>query len=191
MAEGARPTLTELADKYQADKGSKWSRGTYPPHNYTPVYDQMLTKWRDEPLRVLEIGVAEGASLRMWREYFPNAEIFGLDIKPVIEIPGVTVIQGDQGNVFDLHALPGKFDLIVDDGSHLSQHQLTSFYTLCPFKMNPGGVYIIEDMQVMESRGVAMAHFRTQFDIERHYGIAVVAVDGMGRFMAFRVKEDL
>ncbi len=138
-----RPTkLSWLASVYGSDKGVT-------AHQYVDLYEQILAPHRREYTRVLEIGIYKGASILMWREFFPNAEIFGLDIESV-EVPGprITTLQGDQSapdTIERLRAL-GPFDLIVDDGSHKAEHILASFAGLYD-SVKPGGWYVIEDMQ--------------------------------------------
>jgi hypothetical protein len=117
-------TLDELAIKYGTDKSSLH-------HNYTEFYEKYLPK---NPKKILEIGVLTGASIRMWKEYFPEAEIHGLDLfeehsEPDIE--GVKWWKGSQTDPNILHLLRKEnFDLIIDDGSHVSIHQLVTFFSL-------------------------------------------------------------
>ena len=67
--------LDELALKYGTDKGSQY-------HNYCNKYDKILFPLREKFTNILEIGVANGSSVRMWEEYFPNATIHGVDFTP-------------------------------------------------------------------------------------------------------------
>lgn len=127
-------------------------------HRYTPDYHRMLGHRRGENLRLLEIGVGGykakllgGRSLRMWAEYFPNAQIFGLDInEKTLDLgPRVTILQGSQDDESVLQRLVdthGPFDIVVDDGSHVVAHQLFSFEFLFPL-LPPDGIYIVEDVQ--------------------------------------------
>lgn len=151
--------LCRLATKYGTDKAEL----------FTPVYDLLLRDHRQGVRKVLEIGVGTaeamkhvrdykpGASLRMWQEYFPSALVYGADVVP-IDLPGV--IQLDQGNAAQLQAVGrkfGRFDLIVDDGSHQPHHQILGAQTLVPFLVK-GGLYIIEDVnnfdEVMQGLGM-------------------------------------
>lgn len=89
-----------------------------------------------------------GASLRMWRDYFPHAEIWGVDRKVECENKDrIYVFQGDQSNVTNLDYLRvcGPYDLIVDDGSHDPKDQRFTFDHLYR-GLNEGGLYIIEDV---------------------------------------------
>lgn len=138
-----RPTkLSWLASVYGSDKGVT-------AHQYVDLYESILAPHRRSYSRVLEIGIYKGASILMWRDFFPNAEIFGLDIETV-EVPGprITTLQGDQSAPETIERLRslGPFDLIVDDGSHKAEHILASFAGLFD-SVKPGGWYVIEDMQ--------------------------------------------
>lgn len=135
-------TLDELAIKYGTDKSSKC-------HNYTVVYEQMFGSIRDEPLKILEIGVGTGASLRMWEEYFPNAEVHGIDTtlenltEPAINNNRLTFHIGDQADKDFLDRIGMDFDIIIDDGSHRVEDQIFTFKHLWP---NTKLLYIIEDV---------------------------------------------
>jgi len=134
--------LDELAIKYNTDKSSK-------SHNYTKIYDKYLNSIREQKLNILEIGVLNGSSLNMWSEYFPNSQIYGLDINPdckKYEKDNIKVIIGSQDDeeFLQKNIKPIKFDLIIDDGSHLSRHQIKSFINLFE-SLNSDSYYIIED----------------------------------------------
>ena len=142
--------LTRLAIKHGTDK---WG-----PHFYTPVYHKLFAHLRERPLRLLEIGVGGyeykkvgGNSLAMWADYFPHAQITGVDIaeKELSLDPRIKVLRGSQddavflGKVCEEH---GPFDIVIDDGSHIPKHVVASFGILFP-KLADGGIYAIEDVQ--------------------------------------------
>jgi len=126
-------TLSELAAKYKTDKLD---------HGYMPFYEKLLPK---NPKKILEIGVKEGFSIRMWKEYFPNAEIHGLDLFSELDppsIPGITWHKGNQCDWLLLEKLRNEnFDVIIDDGSHNSRDQMITFFGLFN-----GNQYYIEDI---------------------------------------------
>jgi trans-aconitate methyltransferase len=142
--------LNALAMLWGTDKGPSL-------HDYTPHYAAHLRARRWRVRHVLEIGVGGtqvptlgGESLRMWRNYFPRAEIYGIDIHPkqLDTTERITVLRADQSDPDSLtEALRGcpEFDLIVDDGSHIGAHQIATFETLFE-RLAAGGIYAIEDL---------------------------------------------
>ena len=150
---GTPTRLCELAVKYRTDKTPFLSNLVTDPgwttHGYTPYYHEILDG--KDIKRVLEIGIAGGGSLRMWADYFPQAEIFGVDINPetLINEGRIKSFYGDQSSAETLKAvldeIGGQFDLIIEDGSHQSPHQIVTANTLVPL-LAPGGIYIMEDV---------------------------------------------
>jgi hypothetical protein len=140
-----------------------WHRSDKVPvlgHSYTPFYHSLFGDRRDAVKKVLEIGIGfpetmpianykVGASLYMWRDYFPNAEIYGADIREDIlinegRIHSYKVNQGQSTELFALIDNIGQgFDLIVDDGSHKTDHQIISAIALAKYT----DCYVIEDVQ--------------------------------------------
>jgi hypothetical protein len=139
----AEEPLDTLAIRHGADKSSK-------VHGYTLAYERFLAPLRNQPIVLLEIGVGTGASLRTWREYFPEAALVGLDVKDCrnVVIPGTTFYQGSQSDeslLEQLIARSGPFDVVIDDGSHFWADQIASFRKLYPH-VKPGGAYVVEDL---------------------------------------------
>jgi hypothetical protein len=142
--------LAPLAQKYGSDKFS--------PHFYTRHYHRQFAHLRDRPIRLLEIGVGGyndpslgGASLRMWRDYFPLGAIYGLDLYPKnIAEDRIRTYQGPQGDPLTIAAIVNDvgapFDIIIDDGSHVSEHVIASFMMLFQH-LAPDGIYAVEDLQ--------------------------------------------
>lgn len=175
--------LCELAIKHQSDKGGRHltygGGGCHATHEYTPVYYDLLSAQRDIVHSVLEIGVNRGCGLRMWEEFFPNARITGLDIDPATLFTSgrIQCFQADQNDPHSLrnalqNAQAHPFDLIVDDGSHLMHHQVTSMVTLLPY-LTDIGVYVIEDIP----RDQNWADYLSKFVPEGyHYGLIYPAL---------------
>ncbi len=121
-------------------------------HDYLNVYERFFCHRRNEPLKILEVGVFNGASLKVWEEYFPNGKIVGADIEEnTRRFAGgrVEIEIIDQSNLEDLVRLGvrhGPFDIIIDDGSHIWDHQITTLRTLFPF-LKDGGCYVVEDLE--------------------------------------------
>jgi hypothetical protein len=112
--------------------------------HYFDIYDRHLSKYQDKPVKVLEIGVSHGGSLQIWKAYFGSkAAITGIDIDPRCRDYAeaqIDVIITDQAN--PAIGLLGEFDIVIDDGSHVSNDQSASFARLWP---HTRGVYLIED----------------------------------------------
>lgn len=119
--------------------------------HYADAYERYFLPSRRTVSRVLEIGVFEGGSLRAWKEFFPRAEIMGLDINPrckVYEEDRIAIEIGKQQDLDFLEgvvAKHGPFDIVIDDGGHLPEPQIETFKFLFP-KMAFGGFYVIEDL---------------------------------------------
>lgn len=91
-----------------------------------------------------------GDSMKLWKEYFKYAKIYGLEIKKEYRENRIHVVKGDQNKLEDLQRLikiTKKCDIILDDGSHVPKHQLFSFLFLFEHCLNYGGTYIIEDIE--------------------------------------------
>ena len=137
--------LNDLGIKYDADKSSRF-------HNYLDFYEKVLPP-RSFKGRLLEVGVMDGASMKMWREYYPDAEIVGVDIKDMSfmhnddwQIPeSVKLVTADATKPADMAKL-GVFDVIIDDGGHYMSQQKKSCEILCYNNLNKGGLYILEDL---------------------------------------------
>lgn len=140
--------LDRLARLFGTDKSSRY-------HGYTAHYQQHLHDRRRDVRTILEIGIGGyahargGESLKMWQAYFPKATIVGLDIDEKF-VPGarIAVRKGDQADpqlLLDLVEEYGQFDIVIDDGSHVSEHVLASFDVLFP-AVAPRGLYVIEDL---------------------------------------------
>jgi hypothetical protein len=146
-----RPGLTELAQRHGTDK---WGRH----HRYTPHYERHLAHLRDRDVRLLEIGVGGygndeygGASLRMWKAFFPRGRIFGIDIedKSVFEEERIRIFRGsqvDEAFLAGVLAEIGTPDVIIDDGSHVNAHMVRTFEILFQ-RLAEDGVYVVEDTQ--------------------------------------------
>lgn len=143
-----RKDLRKLATLYGADK---WNH-----HSYAEHYNRHFTPLRLKKLNILEIGVggyasdkSGGKSLRMWKAFFPNSMIYGIDIvdKKYVEEDRIKVFQGSQDDESFLRKVldeTGGLDIIIDDGSHVNEQVIKSFNVLFP-ALNDNGIYVVED----------------------------------------------
>ena len=127
-------------------------------HGYLRHYSTHFRSCRRRAKTVIEIGIGGygdaakgGNSLRLWRDYFPNAHIHGIDIEDKKSHDGarITTHQGSQADPEFLRSVidkTGAPDIVIDDGSHVNEHILASFEALFPL-LKEGGLYVIEDMQ--------------------------------------------
>lgn len=155
-------SLTGLADLYGSDKGNI-------KHLYTPVYEKLIADLtpnrKTARLRVGEIGVACGASLRMWANYLPQSQIEGFDIRPDCanlckDLPNVKI------TISDVRKLEQRYyDLFVDDGSHIAE-DIVDTLVHCQTWVRSGGYYVIEDLGCTYSPEYA-AKFNQHFDTKK------------------------
>jgi cephalosporin hydroxylase len=138
-------TFKEIYLEHEGRICHKWS-------SYLDVYERVLSRFRNRPLKLLEIGVYHGGSLQMWKKYFgPEAQLVGVDIDPRCldyAEENITIETGDQssGEFWkDFFARHGEFDIIIDDGSHHNQHQTLTFMMAWPF-LKDGGTFLVEDL---------------------------------------------
>jgi cephalosporin hydroxylase len=146
MTTDSRPNLTELAETLGTTK-SRVRAGRL--GTLTDVYQRYLGDRRDEVRTVLEIGVESGGSVIMWARYFPNAHVYGADIRRIrIDTgPRTTVLKGSQSDPEfrdQIVRMTGALDLVVDDGSHEFVDQIATLLHIWPY-IAPDGIYIVED----------------------------------------------
>jgi cephalosporin hydroxylase len=129
--------------------------------HYLRAYEEEFSPYRHgfplsdggmRPLRLLEIGTRHGGSLQMWRKYFgPEASIWGVDLDSrceAIDDEDLNIRIGSQDNPDFLTSVVeemGGVDIVLDDGSHVARHQLTSLEALFPL-LSDGGLYAVEDL---------------------------------------------
>jgi hypothetical protein len=161
--------LCDLFFKYGSDKCPQIF------HSYSPVYQKILTPHKNNILSMIEIGIGNiysmintvgatyqaGASLKAWRDFLPNAIVYGLDIDRTIlfEDTRIKCFYTNQSseaslletleNIKNYIYHHNYFDLIIDDGSHIIQHMILSLEVLKNY-LNNNGLYIIEDIKKIE-----------------------------------------
>jgi len=170
ILEREKSQLADLCDKYESDKGSvtpgSLYSGGWPVHDYTDFYELIFGSLRYSVKNLLEVGIGTnnpnlpssmgihgkpGASLRVWRDYFPNAKILGADIDKDIlfseeRISTAYLDQTKSSEIekfFNLSEFK-YFDIIIDDGLH-TYHAAKTLFENSWDHLNAGGIYIIED----------------------------------------------
>lgn len=134
--------MTKISNNVDCDKS------TY--HQYTEIYPIFLDKFKNEDISLFEIGIDEGKSYKLWETYFSIGKIYGMDINHSSIRERGEIFKGDQSNLDDLINVSSKINnckIIIDDGSHIPEHQLKCFYFLFENLLEDGGVYIIEDIE--------------------------------------------
>lgn len=146
--------LTLIANKNGTDKGTEFREC----HGYTEIYEDYIKKFVGKHPRILEIGVENGGSLRMWNDYFVgDCEIYAIDIdsyKKQYETENTNIFIMDQSSRNDWENFKSQFpnngenffDIIIDDGSHLISHQMITIFELCDALKKDNGIYILEDL---------------------------------------------
>ncbi len=146
--------------EYKEPAGALWEIGKNVPtlgkwFHYYEIYEELFAEYRNTPVRILEIGVFKGDSIRMWKEYFgPDSVVVGLDIHPeplTHNDPSnnVFVRKGDQSDHEFLAEVVeefGQFDIILDDGGHRTSQQYMSFAYLFRNGLKDNGLYVVEDV---------------------------------------------
>jgi hypothetical protein len=160
--------LCEIMGRNKSDKGSQNITASW--HNYTTFYYSIFKHLQNKPIRLFELGLGTnnvnipsnmgsngvpGASLFGWREFFPNAQIFGADIDQNIlfNTENIMTFFCDQcnpsmiRNLWNHEELNSNFDIIIDDGLHEFDANIC-FFENSLHKLNVNGIFIIEDIHV-------------------------------------------
>lgn len=149
-------SISENIDIPSGDLYGYWRNipGAHKWHHYFSIYEKIFNVHRSRPIRVLEIGVYKGASVKMWKEYFhKETVIVGVDINANCsqfedsESNLFIRIGSQDDNEFMKNVIDefGKFDIIIDDGSHITSHMIASFNYLFENGLNNDGIYFVED----------------------------------------------
>lgn len=145
-------TLQEIGFKYRTDKsGSNYGTHIFNGRSLLNTYEKYFNPIRYEQLNILELGILDGGSLKTWEEFFPNANIVGLDISPdktQFETQRTKIYIGSQDDNDIISKIkqdyPSGFDIILDDASHINELTIKSYNLLFDW-VKPSGFYIIED----------------------------------------------
>lgn len=170
-------TLDDLAMRCWTDK-----RRGGDGHGYIRYYEQYLSHLRSEPLKIFEIGFARGRSHMMWARYFNRAKIYAIDNVRTAEaylrdskeqwldrIHLELIDQGDSNKLEEFAKKHGPFDVVIDDGSHIPNHQISCFNILMPYTRL---YYFVEDMHpgYQVGRHNTIEFFRDIVDALNYHG---------------------
>ena len=152
---GTDKARSDGLDQSRIGKSVSW-------HHYQETYASQFIRLyarylRGEPVRVAEIGVLNGASLRAMMRILPFAELYGFDVsKCGYDFSGVTMVTGDGYSAETWRSIPADFDLIIDDGSHRVEDMLRGIPVFVSH-LRPGGVLMIEDIPQLDHAKSVMA----------------------------------
>lgn len=142
--------LIEILNSGLIKECSEFEFGTDKERNHAYIsnfYEKEFSKFKDKEIKLLEIGIYTGDSLKMWKKYFTKGEITGVDItlEQVNSFDdSVNYLIDDAYTEEFCNKLP-DFDIIIDDGPHSFDTQY-KFIELYYPKLNPGGIMVIEDL---------------------------------------------
>jgi len=145
-------------------------------HNYTDTYEKLFAHLKESKINFLEIGICRGGSIKLWRDYFTNANIFGADIvyspvaKETLKNENVTILIGDSSDkkseILTNHFGDESLDIIIDDGNHSFDYQFTTLQNFFP-KLKKGGIYVIEDIEdITMKNNIMLNKFKMFKDFE-------------------------
>ena len=144
---GDNMKLTKLIEtlNYPTDKSTL--------HSYIPIYDVLFEEFSDKQINFLEIGIQYGASIKLWRDYFTKATIFGYDIEDKAEMfpEGAIKVIKDANLISPTEFINNPLNIAIDDGSHTLTDQLNFVKNIYP-QMADGGLLIIEDIQNIDQQ---------------------------------------
>lgn len=162
-------TLDQINKKYNTDKGGKHC---YLQKYYQPKFESI----KDTTKKILEIGVYEGASIKLWKDYFGSAKIFALEVLEkrrgmFKDDPRVELVIGSSTLKSSYKDIPTDLDIIVDDGSHRPDDQYKTFLNAYEH-LREGGIYAIEDVRDIEGLKSLMKDYAHKITIHdfREFG---------------------
>jgi cephalosporin hydroxylase len=137
--------------------GKQFATDKITTHRFDLCYAQHFSALRKKKLKLIELGIGEedyglgGASLKMWEQYFTQADIYGVDLwdKSELDTNRIHTLTGDctdEEFLNDIASNIGPFDIVIDDASHITKHTLRTLFHLI-HHVRPGGYYVIEDIQ--------------------------------------------
>jgi predicted O-methyltransferase YrrM len=151
--------LCEIGKKYDTDKSSQRSNVTDERHcyPYTLFYESLFRNKRNAPLTIAELGILDGSSLLMWKEYFPHASLYGFEcnhefihqFKQQYDNDRITLSKIDITNadsiIHTFRTLDTMYDIIIEDITHEFEDQIRIIEHVHSY-LKPGGMLIVEDI---------------------------------------------
>lgn len=175
---GSFYTLTDIQNIHNFHTDKLWL------HSYLDTYEDLFSKFKNKDVNLLEIGIGNGGSLKLWQKYFSKkSNIYCIDIsfdevthKDLVSEENMTIIWKDMDSCNPSILSPIMFDIVLDDGSHTLEHQIKS-WELFKDRLNPGGVLIIEDIapeaydyflnlsrKIQNSKLIDLRHIKNRYD---------------------------
>ena len=173
-------TLAQIYERHKSpacwgDKGSV--------HSYIEIYEKLLAPYRGTADKMLEIGIMEGESMRMWETYFHGTKVYGIDIsdqpiggmadlRPMIAEGGhrITIMDAEQKAQVEHHFSNTIFDVIVEDAQHLVSQQIAMYANFRPH-LARNGIYVIEDIENIDRDGPVIAKAINELDPDVRFRI--------------------
>jgi FkbM family methyltransferase len=171
-------TLTEIQNINNFHTDKLWL------HSYLDTYEDLFSKFRNKDINLLEIGIGNGGSLKLWQKYFTGkSNIYCIDIsfdevthKDLVSQENMTIIWKDIESCTPSILNPIMFDIVIEDGSHYLKHQIKS-WELFKDRLNPGGILVIEDIapesydyflnlsqKITNSKFIDLRHIKNRYD---------------------------
>ena len=156
-------TFNDIGLSENTDKAALTDRGS---HHYVDLYELLLRGWRDKAIEILEIGVLDGGSIRMWRRYFPHSIITAIDVSVKVTFDGDPVISFINGDAYSEEVISQftghMFDLMIDDADHRVENQTIFLQRYSPL-LKPEGILIIEDVITRDGAKILRSNLPSGF----------------------------
>lgn len=178
--------LCKIGGEMNTDKSPLTQNSIFYGHRkgYTAIYQMLFAPYKNKEFTLAELGIAQGASLKTWRSFFSNkCSIYGFEYYDEyiincrnMNIPNITYVSTDVSNLQSLEASFSYtnvlFDIIIDDSTHIHEHQNNIIQTVAKY-IKPGGMLIIEDI----NRDVPISTYRIDTDVWAFYTFIVAHND--------------
>ena len=143
-------------------------------HKYIGYYNEWFAPYQDEEINLLEVGVQNGHSIKLWKDYFTNAKIYGMEKAEVYG--GDFKCDSTDKEAVDEQLADRYFDIIIDDGDHHPESQMKTYMNLKD-RLNGGGLYIIEDIA-----GPKYNNYKYEKEVDKIKSLGFEIIDTNGAF---------